>query len=93
MDTNAVLDLIRSFTVRCCQERGLPVVEIGEETVLLGDATGLDSLDLATMVFELQQGTGYDPFADGFINFLTAGELARLFVPLVVQPPVQAEVA
>jgi acyl carrier protein len=79
MDTDTVLSFIREFTLRRCEERGLPASDLGEETVLLGDETGLDSLDLATLVFELQQATGCDPFAQGFINFRTAGELARLF--------------
>lgn len=82
MDTNTVLDLIREFALKRCEERGLPSAEIGEDTILLGDTLGLDSLDIATMIFELQQATSYDPFADGFINFQTAGELARLFRPV-----------
>jgi len=79
MDTGNVIALIRDFTVRRSEERGLPAVEVSEETVLMGDTTGLDSLDVATLIFELQQATDYDPFADGFIEFQTAGELARMF--------------
>jgi acyl carrier protein len=79
METDTVLTLIREFTVRRCEERSLPIPDVGEETVLLGDTVGLDSLDVATLIFELQQATDYDPFADGFIEFMNAGELARLF--------------
>jgi acyl carrier protein len=79
METNHVLDLIGELTARHCEERGLPKVAVQDATVLMGDATGLDSLDLATMIFDLQQATGDDPFAEGFIEFTTAGELARLF--------------
>jgi acyl carrier protein len=80
MATQDVLEIIREFTARRCAERGLPLPEIAEETILLGDANGLDSVDLATLVFELQEVTGYDPFEQGFVGFRTAGELAHLFV-------------
>jgi hypothetical protein len=45
---------------------------------LLDDNTGIDSLDLAALVVELQIVCDLDPFQDGFINFNTAGELAAL---------------
>jgi acyl carrier protein len=79
MDANKVLDAIRELTLRHCEERGLAKITVDEGTVLLGDSTGLDSLDLATLIFELQQITGDDPFTEGFINFATAGDLAYLF--------------
>lgn len=79
MGTNEIVDLIREFTARRCDERGLPMPQLHQETVLLGDAIGLDSVDLATLVFELQEATGYDPFEQGFIGFRTVGELAGLF--------------
>jgi acyl carrier protein len=79
MDTRTVLELIRDYTVRRCEERGLPKSDVGEGTILLGDANGLDSVDLATLVFELQEATGEDPFEQGYVPFQTAGDLARLF--------------
>ena len=38
----------------------------------------IDSLDLATVVIELEVEMGIDPFKDGFISFPTARELAKL---------------
>jgi acyl carrier protein len=45
----------------------------------VGGSLGIDSLDLAGLVVDLQTSTGLDPFAAGFVNFRTAGELADLF--------------
>jgi hypothetical protein len=40
----------------------------------------IDSLDLAMLVREMEERVGHDPFQDGFIDFRTAGELAKLYV-------------
>jgi acyl carrier protein len=40
---------------------------------------GIDSLDLATIVVQLTEATGEDPFQGGFIEFRTVGELTRLY--------------
>jgi acyl carrier protein len=58
--------------------RELPALDNG--TVLLGRELGIDSLDLAMLVRELEVTTGFDPFQRGFIEFRTVGELARLYV-------------
>jgi hypothetical protein len=50
-----------------------------EKTALLGDSLPLDSLELAVVVLEMGKITGKDPFASGFIEFQTLGELARLY--------------
>ncbi len=41
--------------------------------------TSLDSLDLAEVIVLLEEKTGKDPFLNGFINFKTIGELAKLY--------------
>ena len=48
------------------------------ETAILTD-TALDSLALAEVLIVLEGKTRKDPFADGFINFRTVGELAKLY--------------
>jgi hypothetical protein len=47
---------------------------------LLGGNLRIDSLDLAMLVRELEELNGHDPFAGGFIEFRTAGELAKLYI-------------
>lgn len=74
-----ILDVIRRFVNETRQNKGLPSIELRESTALLGGDAGLDSLDLAALVVELQSATERDPFEQGFINFTTAGELADLF--------------
>lgn len=61
-------------------DKGLDVPEITAETAVLDDDLGIDSLDLATMVSDLEGRIGFDPFAKGFIEFKTVGELAKLYV-------------
>ena len=50
------------------------------DTPLTGGELPIDSLDLATIVIEMQERTGRDPFESGFSEFRTVGELATLFV-------------
>lgn len=57
----------------------LPPMALDEAAPLLNGTLGIDSLDLATLVVELQDATGFDPFANGLINFRTVGQLADLF--------------
>ncbi len=59
--------------------KGVPRVELSEDVPVLDGTLPIDSLDLAQIVIELQSATGKDPFRDGFIQFRTVGELARLF--------------
>jgi hypothetical protein len=59
--------------------KGLEAPKIGENTRLLGGGLPIDSLDLAAVVVELDSITGYDPFRAGFVNFRSAGDLARLY--------------
>jgi acyl carrier protein len=74
-----VLVRIDAIVQRLLSEKGAKGVEVTDSTELLGDAIDIDSLDLATLVRELEEQTGHDPFADGFVDFQTAGELARLY--------------
>lgn len=60
-------------------DKGLNCHEIADSTPLLGSSLGIDSLDLATIVVQLTEVTGKDPFQGGFVQFRTVGELARLY--------------
>ncbi|UYN95917.1 MAG: acyl carrier protein [Enhydrobacter sp.] len=71
--------LIRKSVSARIQEKGLPVPVLTAETRVLGGDLPIDSLDLATVLIELQVELGRDPFADGFIEFRTIGELAALY--------------
>jgi hypothetical protein len=59
--------------------KGLKAPKIEAGTELIGGGIAIDSLDLASLVRELEDVTGHDPFRDGFIEFRTAGELAKLY--------------
>lgn len=71
--------LIRRSVAERIKEKGLPVPELTAETRVLGGELPIDSLDLATVLIELQAELGHDPFADGFVEFRTIGELATLY--------------
>jgi acyl carrier protein len=59
--------------------KGARSPKVTAQTELLGGGLPLDSLDLATLVLELEQVTGFDAFKAGVVNFRTAGDLARLY--------------
>lgn len=71
---DVVVQTIRSYMA----ENGLPEKPISPDTEIM-QGLGLDSLALAVVVVELEDKTGKDPFADGFINFRTVQELANLY--------------
>ncbi|HYM74390.1 MAG TPA: acyl carrier protein [Candidatus Dormibacteraeota bacterium] len=73
------MERIERFVNEMRANKGLGRIAVTESTSLLDDHTGIDSLDLAALVVELQIECDLDPFQDGFINFNTAGELAALF--------------
>lgn len=74
-----VLSHIAAIVARLLSEKGEKPSPVAAGTELLGDDVGIDSLDLATLVRELEELTGHDPFEDGFVDFRTAGELAKLY--------------
>lgn len=73
------LDLIREELTQILSDKGAATGEIAADTPLLNGPLDIDSLDLATLVVALEEKTGLTPFADGFVLFHTAGELAALF--------------
>lgn len=80
MDEQTVLSHIDRLVTQILSDKGVTGVELDSETELLGEGVGIDSLDLAMLVRELEEICGFDPFAQGFVEFRTAGELARLYV-------------
>ena len=72
-------ELIQQELTQILIEKGAVAPVIGHDTVLLDGPLEIDSLDLATLVVVLEEKTGKTPFAQGFVLFHTAGELATLF--------------
>lgn len=79
MNNQDVVKQIETILGGIAQSKGMTMPKVEADTQLLGGALPIDSLDLATLVVELEQATGHDPFKRGFINFRTAGELANLY--------------
>lgn len=79
MTEHDILEHLRRLVTSALESKGLPAVTIESSTELLGGEVGIDSLDLAMLVREMEEIVGHDPFADGFIEFRTAGELVKLY--------------
>lgn len=80
MNEQQVLGHIQRLLAELAENKGASLPPIDGGTQLLGGDLPIDSLDLATLVRELEDVTGHDPFREGFINFRTVGELAQLYV-------------
>lgn len=79
MNRDEIITAISDSINRALRDKGRDPVRVGADTVLLGGDIAIDSLDLATIVVELEGETGKDPFEAGFIDFSTVGELADLY--------------
>jgi acyl carrier protein len=75
----SALALIHDELMQILRDKGAATGEINGDTLLLNGPFDIDSLDLATLVVSLEEKTGMTPFANGFVLFHTAGELAKLF--------------
>lgn len=73
------LSLIHDELMQMLRDKGAQTGELNADTPLLNGSLDIDSLDLATLVVLLEEKTGLTPFANGFVLFHTAGELAKLF--------------
>ena len=73
--TKLVMDRITEIAT----SKGAKLPAVNADTVLLGGTLPIDSLDLATIVVQLEATANADPFRDGFVEFRTIGELATLF--------------
>lgn len=74
-----VLIEIHKIVSQTLDGKGLDPMPVEASTELLGGDLPINSLDLATIVSGLEEVCGFDPFAKGFIEFRTAGELAKLY--------------
>ncbi len=74
-----VISLIEASLNEILRAKGAGAIRVAPETRLIDGGIPIDSLDLAQLLLELQNGTGKDPFANGFINFESVDELSRLF--------------
>jgi len=74
-----VRDLVFSELQKIRASKGLPEELFQIEEILLGEDIGIDSLDLATLIVNLEEATGRQPFQNGFVMFETIGELIHLF--------------
>lgn len=79
MNTTEVSALISKILVRTITEKGQTVPAITPNSTFLGGDLPIDSLDLAALVVELTIETGKDPFREGFVNFTSVAELAKLY--------------
>lgn len=79
MSTTEICGQIQSIVNRLLEQKGQPPVTLTESSRFLGGGIPIDSLDLAVLVTELQTLTNNDPFAAGFRNFQTVGELATMY--------------
>ncbi len=79
MTESEVLEQISTIVRRMLEDKGAETATIDANTELLGGAIRIDSLDLAMLVLEMENVVGFDPFSEGFIEFRTAGELAKLY--------------
>ncbi|MEL7371395.1 MAG: phosphopantetheine-binding protein [Myxococcota bacterium] len=80
MTEQEVLTQIEKLLADIADSKGEDAPKVTPDVELLNGELPIDSLDLASLVRDLEEITGHDPFADGFIEFRTAGELARLYV-------------
>ncbi|MDX1484695.1 MAG: phosphopantetheine-binding protein [Alphaproteobacteria bacterium] len=80
MTRDEIIVKIRGSIDRILRDKGSEPAAVDADTPLIGGDIAIDSLDLATIVVELETETGKDPFAAGFVNFATVGELADLYV-------------
>lgn len=64
---------------RVCADKGHPDLRLSANDALGEEGLGLDSLDMATIVAELDLALNKDPFANGTPRFRTVGDLIALY--------------
>lgn len=75
----STFDLVVTELHALQQAKGMLGGAINASSVLLGEDLGIDSLDLATLIVNLEEKTGLHPFEEGFVMFRTVGDLVALF--------------
>lgn len=74
-----VRETVLAAVARVCADKGLPASPLSERDVLNEGGLGLDSLDMATIVAELELSLHQDPFAERTPVFRTVGDLIALY--------------
>jgi len=72
------IELVQQTVLEVMVENGIDPVPLTPDTKILQD-TPLDSMGLAVVVLKLQEQTGSDPFAEGFVMFESVADLAELY--------------
>ena len=71
--------IVLEAIARVCSDKGRPGLRLSPADVLGDEGLALDSLDMATIVAELELAFNKDPFADGTPRFRTVGDLVALY--------------
>lgn len=71
------MSVVEKVITQFLADRNLPQIQPEDDTNIL--EIGFDSIGLATLLADLEDETGMDPFKNGFINFRTVGELKDLY--------------
>ena len=72
-------ETVLSTIIQVCADKGKAPASLSDDDILGDEGLGLDSLDMATIISELDAKLHIDPFANGAPGFRTVGELVRLF--------------
>jgi acyl carrier protein len=72
-------DIVFGAIARVCADKGRRETTVSARDVLGEGGLGLDSLDMATIVAELDLAFRKDPFAEGVPRFRTVGDLIALY--------------
>ena len=79
MSKAETLTAIQTSLDQILDAKGAERIAVEPNMAVLDGPASIDSLDLAQIVLDLQTATGRDPFAEGFIEFRTFGDLVDLF--------------
>lgn len=79
MNADQIRGQIQRLVTEALEAKGSPAKALTDDTLLLGGDLGIDSLDLAGVVVNLSEFAQRDPFANGFVEFRTVGEMIRLY--------------
>lgn len=79
MNAELVRKHIKEVIDDTLKAKGLEACELTDETLVFGGDLEIDSLDLAGIVVNLSERCKKDPFALGFVEFHTVGDLVKLY--------------
>ena len=74
-----VKEAVLAAVARVCADKGSATPALSDRDVLGEGGLGLDSLDMAAIVAELERALDEDPFESGTPAFRTLGDLVALY--------------